>query len=131
MWLIITAAALTAGCEENLVGPSDVVGQLWQLVSIEREGTAPVTVPDPSRYTLLLEQDGRVSVRSDCNSCGGSYSMRSLSVDIAPLACTRVFCGEASLDSVYTQALQGTKTVSPGGAEMTISGNGTVLRFRR
>ncbi len=130
-WVIIAVAAATLGCDDNVVGPSDVVAHVWQLVALEQEGSSPVVVPDPSRYTLRLEQDGRVAVRSDCNSCGGSYAIAGTSLTIAPLACTRVFCGEASLDSAFTRALEGTTTVAAGASEMTISGNGRVLRFRR
>jgi heat shock protein HslJ len=129
--LIVALASATLACDDNPVAPSDVVAHEWQLVSIEREGSSPVVVPDPSRYTLRLEQGGRVMVRSDCNSCGGTYSMSGLSLEIASLACTRAFCGEASLDSTYVQALEGTKTLSADAAELTIGGNGRVLRFRR
>jgi heat shock protein HslJ len=131
LWLIAAVASATLACDDNPVGPSDVIAHEWQLVSIEREGSSPIAVPDPSRYTLRLEEGGRVAVRSDCNSCGGTYSMSGLSLEIASLACTRAFCGEASLDSTYVQALEGRKAVSADASELTISGNGRVLRFRR
>jgi META domain len=68
---IIVAAAATA-CTDNSLTPSDMIGGTWQLVSIQRNGTDPINVADASRYTLQLDSDGRVRVKSDCNSCGGS-----------------------------------------------------------
>jgi len=68
---------------------------------------------------------------SDCNSCGGSYTLSGSSLDLSALACTRAFCGDASLDAAYSQALSGTKTVSITGSQMTITGGGVTVQFKR
>jgi heat shock protein HslJ len=130
-WLAIVATAITMACTDNSIGPSDAVGGAWQLVSIQRNGSNPITVADPSRYTLQLDADGRVRVKSDCNSCGGSYTLSGSALQFSPLACTRAFCGEASLDSIYSQALDGTKTVSVNDSTLTLTGNGATLQFKR
>jgi heat shock protein HslJ len=107
-----------------------VIGATWQLVSIQRDGSDPITVADPSRYTLQLDADGRARVKSDCNSCGGSYTLTGSTLQFGPLACTKAFCGDTSLDSVYSQALDGTKTVSISDSTLTIAGGGVTLKFR-
>jgi heat shock protein HslJ len=129
-WLKIIIAATATACTDNSVAPSDVIGGTWQLVSIQRNGSDPITVADPSRYTLQLDSDGRVRVKSDCNSCGGSYTLTGSTLQFSPLACTKVFCGDTSLDSVYSPALDGTKTVSISDSTLTIAGRGVTLKFR-
>lgn len=100
-WLAIIVAAAATACTDNSLIPSDMIGGTWQLVSIQRNGTDPMTVADASRYTLQLDSDGRVRLKSDCNSCGGSYTLTGSTLQFSPLACTKVFCGDTSLDSVY------------------------------
>ena len=130
-WLTIIVAAAAMACTDNPIAPSDVTGSAWQLVSIQRDGSSPITVTDPSRYTLQLDDDGRVGAKSDCNSCGGSYTLSGSTLQLSPLACTKAFCGNASLDSIYSQTLDGTKSVSVSGSTLTLTGGGVTLRFTR
>lgn len=127
----MTVAVTMAGCDEGVTAPSDVVSRTWQLVSLQQDGSAPVTVPDPSSYTLRLEEDGRVNVKSDCNSCGSTYTLNesATSIEIRPLACTRVACQPGSLDPRFAQALEGSKSVTLDAAQLTLSGDGVTLRF--
>ena len=118
-------------CTGNSLEPSGVTGGTWQLVSIQRSGSDPITVADPSRYTLQFDSNGRATVKSDCNSCGGSYTLSGSTLQFMPLACTKAFCGDTSLDSVYSQALAGTKTVSLNDSRLSITGGGVTLQFRR
>lgn len=125
-------AGLTAGCGTDPLSPSDLVGSTWQLTSFQDGTATPVTVADPSRYTLRFGNDGRVAVMSDCNSCGGEYSLNGGMLRIGPLACTRVFCGSASLDPAYPAALDKARAASMGApTELTIHGDGVTLRFKR
>ena len=130
-WLAIIVSSAATACTDNSVGPSGVIGGTWQLVSIQRNGSDPISVANPSRYTLRLDEDGRVRVMSDCNSCGGSYTLSGSTLAFTPLACTRAFCGEASLDSIYSRALDGTSTVSVNDSTLSITGGGVTLQFKR
>ncbi len=121
---------LAAACDESLTRPSDIEGQTWRLVSLTRTGTASINVADPSRYTLRFADGGHVNVRSDCNTCGGAYSLTGTSLSIGALACTRAFCGDASLDADYTRALQTARSLARLGDELTIQCDGVVLRFQ-
>lgn len=130
-FLLAVAAAVTIGaCSSDALAPSAVVGDTWTLVSLQEAGAAAIVVENPSRYTLQLSSEGRILVRSDCNSCGGPYSLNDSSLEVGPLACTRAFCGDASLDARYTTMLQGARSVIVDGNELVIQGIGT-LRLRR
>ncbi len=128
-WLTLAIVLLIA-CDETPTRPSDLVGETRRLVSIERIGAAAIAVPDPARYTLQFLDGGRVSVRADCNTCGGSYVLAGTALSIGTLACTRAFCGAASLDGVLTQALGQARALARVGPVLTIRGDSAVLRFR-
>jgi len=128
---VVLAALLLAGCDDDPSSPSTVIGRSWQLTTIESAGAPPVAVPDPAQYTVRLEADHRLAVKSDCNSCGGTYALTGSTLELSGVACTRVFCGDGSLDARFSSALQGRKTVSISGSEMTIADAGLTLRFRQ
>ena len=127
---VVAVFLLAGGCDESPTRPSDIEGQTWRLVSLERAGAASTTIADPSRYTLRFVDGGRVNVRSDCNSCGGAYSLTGTSLSVGALACTRAFCGDASLDGEYTRALQTARSLTRSGDSLTVQCDGMLLRFQ-
>ncbi len=132
MFYVLAAAAcvMVVACDDNnQLAPSEIVGGSWELKSIQTGSSAPITITTPSRYTAQFNDDGRVSVKSDCNSCGGSYSLNGSNLTIGPLACTKVFCGDTSLDSQFSGALDGTARASVDGNELVIRSGDVTLRF--
>ena len=96
----------TLGCNESPTSPSDLIGETWRLVEIERSGLPSIPAPTGREFTIEFLDAGRISVRADCNSCSGTYELSDEArVTIEPLACTRAFCGNDSLDTLYLQAL--------------------------
>jgi heat shock protein HslJ len=65
-----------------------------------------ITVADPERYTLYLQEDGRVQARFDCNRGGGPYTLSEGKLSFGPLVSTRMACPEDSLDARFTKDLQ-------------------------
>jgi heat shock protein HslJ len=128
--LAATACVMVVACDDNQFSRSDIVGGSWELMSIQTGSAAPVAITTSLRYTAQFAEDGRVSVKSDCNSCGGSYSLNGSTLTIGPLACTKVFCGDTSLDSQFSGALDGTATVSGDGDELVIRSGDVTLRFK-
>jgi len=130
--LVVAAGLAAAGCKADALSPSDLMGGSWQLTSFQDGTAAAVTVTDPTRYTLSFGSDGRATVKSDCNSCGGAYSLDGGSFRMGPLACTRAFCGTASLDPAFPAALDKARAVTMDTAsDLAIHGDGVTLRFRR
>lgn len=130
--LAFTAAlAVTMACDSNPLAPSDIIGGKWRLVSIVDTGSTPTTIDDPSKYTLEFQQEGRVGVKSDCNTCGGQFSLSGSSISIGPVTCTKVFCGDTSRDRDFTRALDTARSVSLDDNELTILSDGVRLTFVR
>lgn len=128
--LVILLAGLAAGCGDNPLRPSDLKEVTWKLETIERAGVPMITVANPDQYTLRLGNDGRLSVRADCNQCGGTYSLEGDTLKVGNLACTLVGCPSGSLDSAYGAALGGSSTLAISDSQLILQNGGVTLRFR-
>jgi heat shock protein HslJ len=127
---VVMLALGTVGCDDNTVGPTALNNVTWKLESIERVGSATITIPNPEQYTLRLEDDGRVQVHADCNSCTGRYTRTGSSLSISTMACTTAYCSLASFDGNYSAALENIRSVTVTGNQMVVTGTGFTLRFR-
>lgn len=128
--ILVLLALLALGCDERTpVSPSSLQSQTWRLESIERVGSPAITIPTPGAYTVVFEADGRLSVRADCNSCGGRYSLNGSTLSTSGVACTRVFCGN-NIDTTFASSLGEATSLSLEGSVLLLRGPGLTLRFR-
>ena len=118
-------------CDESPTSPSELIGQTWRLLSIDRSGLPSLPAPADRRFTIECQDGGRLAVRADCNSCAGTYELSGSRFTIGPLACTRAFCGTDSLDTPFLQALSEATDVRIQGGELTIRTASVTLRFTR
>jgi heat shock protein HslJ len=131
---MIAVAAMAAGlgaCDESPTSPSELIGQSWRLVAIDRAGSSSLVPPGERRLALEFLDNGRLSVRADCNSCGGTFELTGARLTVRPLACTRAFCGNDSLDTPFLDALSNARTVHLEGSQLTIQAGNATLRFTR
>jgi len=141
--LALLVAALTVACTQSVTSPSAVssppsaahaVAQLegtWTLASIQRAGEAKQDRPFTSVYTLSFN-DGRLSTRADCNSCGGSFSVQGTVLTAGPnLACTRAACSTMAFESAYTAILSGDSQIVVTGSTLTLSSSRGTLQLVR
>ena len=127
--LTVGITLFLSACGGGPTSPSDVIGETWSLVSLQEAGSTPVVVTDSSRYTVSFGDDNRVKVSSDCNSCGGGYTLTGSALTVGPLACTKAFCGNQSLDAKFTNILQRAATISVDDDELTIQSAAGTLTF--
>jgi heat shock protein HslJ len=125
---------LFLSCSDSTTGPEDTSGieGSWDLYSYEFGGGQVGIVSGSGSYTADFTPDGRVSARADCNRCSSSYSAASppsMTLEIGPLACTRAYCGEASLFDDYTAALDGATSFERSSSGLVIRHPGGSLRF--
>jgi heat shock protein HslJ len=108
-----------------------LAGTSWALESI-----ADQPVPDGVSATLAFDA-GQVSGSSGCNTFSGPYTVSGPdSIDIGPLASTRMACPEPAMafEASYLAALDGATTWAvpadaPIGTQLTIGGTGSKLVF--
>ena len=127
--LCLVAVGL-AGCRDADFDPAHVTEVEWRLESLQRPDGS-ILQPGPRRYTLRLEADGSVRVRSDCNSCFGGYSLSDVNLTVGALGCTRAYCGDDSLDQPFVRALQAARSVDGDESRLVVSGSEGTLRFTR
>jgi heat shock protein HslJ len=85
---------------------SRLTGHSWLLQSF-RQASSRTTVPNPENYTVNFKDDGTVSAKADCNTCGGRYNENSGTslLSISALACTKMLCGPDSKGDLFAGML--------------------------
>jgi uncharacterized lipoprotein YbaY/heat shock protein HslJ len=79
-------------------GSADLSGTSWQLVRFRSSDDTTLVPDDRAKYTVAFGNDGRVSVRIDCNRGSGSWKSGGPNqLRFGPLALTRVMCPPGSL----------------------------------
>jgi heat shock protein HslJ len=127
-------AGLLVGCDDDLVGPSGITDVTWKLETIQSAALGaptPVQVSNPDLYTLKLGNDGRASVRADCNTCTGPYTLDGSTMRMGPLACTLVGCPAGSLGTTYAQVLESRSSIEITDTHLVIRSEVATLRFRK
>jgi heat shock protein HslJ len=101
-WL---AAVLLGGvCTGRAQAPSqnaagDLGGTSWQLVKFEGGDDKTLTPDNKTKYTIVFESNGGVSVRIDCNRGHGRWkSSGPNQLEFGPLALTRAMCPPTPLN---------------------------------
>lgn len=81
------------------------MNRTWQWVSTVTPAEK-IDVPHPERYTILLQDDGHLQARFDCNRDGGNYTISAGQLTFGPLRSTRMACSGDSLDTPFMRDLQ-------------------------
>jgi heat shock protein HslJ len=125
------AALLFLSCSDSTTGPEDAPSLTgsWDLSSYQFAGGPAGTVSAAGLYTAEFMPDGHLGARADCNRCSSSYSAAGTSLAIASLACTRAYCGEASLFDDYVAALDAATSFERSSSGLLIRHTGGTLRF--
>jgi len=118
-------------CTDGMTGPSDLVGGVWRLESMQLAGASAFVPDDPSRFTLEFQPDGRIAVVAECNRCGGSYTLSGATLTVPAMACTLAACA-TSRGEEFAVLVQGSSTLAtPGDGRLAIaSAEGTLLMRR-
>jgi heat shock protein HslJ len=130
--LVLGLSVCVAACDNDITSPSDALGTTWKLVSLQETGaTTPTPVTGSARYEVTFNENNTIDVTSDCNTCGGTFTLNGTALTIAPLSCTVALCDTTSLDAKFTAVLQASTTmaVDDDGDEMTLTGPAGTLRF--
>jgi len=96
--LLLVTLGIIAGCAPTRVHLAGLGDTSWQLVKFQG-GDGTVLMPDDkAKYTVAFANDGKVSVRFDCNRGRGAWILNGPNqVRFGPLALTRAMCPPGSL----------------------------------
>jgi heat shock protein HslJ len=131
----LAALVLAVACEST--GPTSPTAEpavatprgFWALSVFDLDGGQDLAVLDPLQYTLDLGDDGRVSLRADCNLCNGSYRIDGSRFEVGLLACTLAACPPESLDRAYLAAIDSAVSFALDENGLAIAYTDGVLRF--
>jgi len=77
----------------------------WQWQRTVYSNDTLVEPADSSEFVASFAADGTFSSGTDCNAVFGSYGSNATSVSFGPLAATKMFCGEDTVEAEYTSML--------------------------
>ena len=126
--LVLLAGWMLSSCSTatEVSELSSVQGQ-WELVAFE---PGP-SIPNPDRYTIAFDADGRFNSRADCNQCFGGYETAGNAINLGPgIGCTRAFCQPPSLFDEYVAALGSVSAFARTGGQLRRRYAGGELVYR-
>ena len=94
--MVAVVRLLIPGLLAVLATPTPVAATIppvvWELVSFTEPTSAPVTIADPTRYTVQFLPEGELRARLDCNQGRGGYTAADGVLTLTPLALTTAIC---------------------------------------
>ena len=98
-----------------------LVGTSWYLQDFKTDTGALVAVTNPRDYTLAFAPDGHMTIRADCNSGTGSYSVDGGNISIKVLEMSQATCNPSSLWQQYLNALTQATTYQQTSGTLTFN----------
>jgi heat shock protein HslJ len=135
--LMLSAGLLLSACggaSTPAPAGSDLLGKtwLWQYTAFNNGKTIPVLAP--ASYTLQFLEDGKISLKADCNSGSGSYIVTNeVNLTIRVETMTRAACPAGSLSDEYVQELNDTgsyKVDRNGVLTLALKSTGAGMHFK-
>ena len=129
--LALAGASLAAACSGGPTVPSAApIAGTWNVVTVRAAGGSDQARPAGAQYHMTIE-NGRVSLRVDCNTCTGNATQSATTLSLGPLACTRAFCATAAFETTITAILSSDHTAAISGNTLTPTSSRGVVRFER
>lgn len=97
----LQAATLTSSDGKQ----TKIGGIVWKWQRTAYNNDTRVEPPDSARYTILLMPEGHLSVRLDCNTGGGRYTLAGSSLTLKLTHTTRAACPPDSLAQKFMKDL--------------------------
>jgi heat shock protein HslJ len=128
--LVILTATL-AGC--GAASDEDaLVGTHWRLAAFSEvtpafQGVVPAE--EQANYTIDFLENDAFAAKADCNLVAGAYTARRSNLTITPGPSTMAFCGEESLDAIYTHMLSTATSyaIANNQLTLTLASDGTLV----
>ena len=86
-------------------------GIVWKWQRTAYNNDTRIEPPDSSRYTILLMPEGHLSVRLDCNTGGGRYTLDDSSLTLDVTHSTMAACPPDSLAQMFMKDLAAARIV--------------------
>ncbi len=84
-----------------------ITGTVWKWVQTLYNDDSKVVPPDPKNYTVQFLDNGKLTVKADCNQKGGTYSSGDKRLSIEITHSSMATCPEGSLEDEFVRGLSG------------------------
>ncbi len=98
-----------------------LIGTEWVWQKTVLVAGKEIASNDPSRFALAFGSDKRFTSTSDCNRLSGGFIVDGEVLSIGPIAATKMYCGDAMLESEYSQELSRATSYIIEGDELRIN----------
>jgi heat shock protein HslJ len=98
-----------------------LVNTSWYLQDFKTDKGVLVAVSNPRDYTLAFAPDGHLTIRADCNSGTGSYTVDGGNISIKVLEMTQATCSGNSLSGQFLRALTEATTYQQTNDTLTLN----------
>lgn len=140
-WVLAAATlALAAAGGGSAAAAEPLAGTSWQLTSIESmspEEQPTITIDDPAKYTVSFGNDGRAAFQLDCNRGSATWEAGPAADDsgaltFGPIALTRMYCPQPSVDTQVAAALDQVRSylLSDGQLHLSLAVDGGIMHWR-
>jgi para-nitrobenzyl esterase len=109
-----------------------LAGTAWQLVEIVSMDDHVYAPEDRSLYTLVLNADGSMRVRADCNLGTGTWTAESAGqLQFGQIAATQALCAPDSLHDRYMAQFQWVRSyvMKDGRLFLATMADGSIIEF--
>jgi len=90
VFLLLLVPSVVAGPATPTPVTADIPPVIWQVVGFTAPTTAPVTIADPTPYTLQFLPEGLLLAQIDCNHGRGGSTAVDRVVTLTPMALTNL-----------------------------------------
>lgn len=97
------AANITANVTTNMMTPS-FLNTTWQWQALEVGGNRTV-INNSAQYTVVFKPNGTYTIKADCNTGSGMYTLNGTALNLSPAAITLMYCGDASQDQLFLTSI--------------------------
>ncbi len=121
-------AAEMAGGEA--AGPA-ITGITWQWVGFSDPVNGPQEISQPERYQMTLNDDGTLTLKADCNTVSGAYTLDGANIEIVLGPTTLAACPEDSLADQFQQNLAAARVyfTQDGDLFLDLMADGGTMQF--
>lgn len=111
---------------------ASLAGTSWQLVKFQSSDDKTITPDDRTKYTIAFGNDGRASVRLDCNRGTGSYESKGPNqLEFGRFSVTLMMCPPGSLHNRIARDLGSVRSyvIKDGHLFLSLMADGGIYEF--
>ena len=133
--VVVLLAVGAAACskDDTLTSPtsSAQIDGTWRLIQMTSSAGVHNEELTAGRFSVSFA-NAAMQAKADCNTCAGAATLSGATLTVGALACTRVACASAPLDTRFTSLLDGPLMVRVNARLLQLNNStGGELRFEK